>query len=108
MKNHPLRQCAKRLKVKADKLLKNITDRKERTDPSIPSSLSTTGPRTKLKSNGTSVNGHTQRSASIASKHSSPGKHSHRRRLFRLEAPFPETPAITRSADRMSTFASLD
>jgi len=111
MKNHPLRQCAKRLKLKADKLLKNITDRKERTDPSIPSNLSITSPRTKLKANGTlTTNGHSNRSVSVLSKHSSPGKPSspHRRRLFRLDAPFADTPAIARSAEGMSTFAALD
>ncbi|KAF8636847.1 hypothetical protein AX17_003221 [Amanita inopinata Kibby_2008] len=37
--NHPLRQCTKRLKVKAESLLRNITDRKERTDPVIPPEL---------------------------------------------------------------------
>ncbi|KAK2464438.1 hypothetical protein APHAL10511_003586 [Amanita phalloides] len=37
--NHPLRQCARRLKMKAESLLKNITDRKERTDPVIPPEL---------------------------------------------------------------------
>ncbi|KAK7057323.1 hypothetical protein R3P38DRAFT_2840584 [Favolaschia claudopus] len=36
---HPLRQCAKRLKLKADRLLRNITDRKERADPAIPAAL---------------------------------------------------------------------
>ncbi|KAF8627032.1 hypothetical protein AX15_004566 [Amanita polypyramis BW_CC] len=37
--SHPLRQCARRLKAKAESLLKNITDRKERTDPVIPPEL---------------------------------------------------------------------
>ncbi|KAJ7776048.1 hypothetical protein DFH07DRAFT_74082 [Mycena maculata] len=41
---HPLRQCAKRLKVKADRLLHNITDRKERADPVIPPALGGGGP----------------------------------------------------------------
>lgn len=40
--NHPLRQCVKRLKLKADRLLKYITDRKERTDPPIPTDLAVT------------------------------------------------------------------
>ncbi|KAK0490427.1 hypothetical protein IW261DRAFT_1432039 [Armillaria novae-zelandiae] len=31
--NHPLRHCVNRLKGKADKLLRNITDRKERLEP---------------------------------------------------------------------------
>ncbi|EIN06408.1 hypothetical protein PUNSTDRAFT_89966 [Punctularia strigosozonata HHB-11173 SS5] len=37
--NHPLRQCASRLKEKADKLLRHITDRKDRIDPDIPANL---------------------------------------------------------------------
>ncbi|KAF8176920.1 hypothetical protein BJ912DRAFT_986398 [Pholiota molesta] len=41
--NHPLRPCVKRLQVKAERLLKHITDRKERTDPPIPSDLPSTG-----------------------------------------------------------------
>lgn len=40
--NHPLRQSVKRLRVKADRLLKYITDRKERTEPPIPSDLAVT------------------------------------------------------------------
>ncbi|RDB25280.1 hypothetical protein Hypma_007354 [Hypsizygus marmoreus] len=56
--NHPLRPCVKRLKLKADRLLKYITDRKERTDPPIPSNLPTTNiaiaiPRPKI--NGTTT-----------------------------------------------------
>ena len=38
--DHPLRQCAMRLKKKADRLLQNITDRKERIDPPLPPTLS--------------------------------------------------------------------
>jgi len=94
--------------MKADKLLKNITDRKERTDPFIPSNLSTISSSTKLKPNGTSTNGHIHGSVSIISKQSSSAKPSHRRRLFRLDTPFAETPAITRSGDGMSRFAALD
>ncbi|KAJ6626723.1 hypothetical protein B0H10DRAFT_2211001 [Mycena sp. CBHHK59/15] len=40
--NHPLRTCAKRLKVKAERLLRNITDRKERADPPIPTAALST------------------------------------------------------------------
>ncbi len=60
--NHPLRLCATRLKAKAEHLLKYITDRKERADPSVPVDLSVPSsgrrapshPPTKL--NG--INGH--------------------------------------------------
>lgn len=106
--NHPLHQCAKRLRAKAEKLLKNITDRKERTDPPIPPHLSTN-----LRVNGT-PNGHVKyRSVSIpsTSKQSSPGKHtpgpSHSKR-FKLDALFEETPAIVRTTDGMATFLALD
>lgn len=105
--NHPLRLCAKRLRAKAEKLLKNITDRKERTDPPIPPHLSS-------KPNGILANGHSKhRSVSIpsTSKQSSPGKHTpgpSNRRRFKLDAPFGETPAIVRSADGMGTFLALD
>ncbi|PPR05625.1 hypothetical protein CVT24_002811 [Panaeolus cyanescens] len=37
--NHPLRQCVKRLEQKANRLLQNITDRKDRMDPPLPSNL---------------------------------------------------------------------
>ena len=53
-KNHPLRQCATRLKAKAEKLLKNITDRKDRIDPPIPAELASRG--STPKTNG--INGH--------------------------------------------------
>ncbi|KAF8999060.1 hypothetical protein BDQ17DRAFT_1427970 [Cyathus striatus] len=53
--NHPLRQCVNRLKLKSERLLKYITDRKDRSDPCIPSlpslslSLSLPKPTAKAK-----------------------------------------------------------
>ena len=75
--NHPLRQCARRLKAKAESLLKNITDRKERTDPVIPLELghpqSHPGPMSvRIRLNGATggahivngaINGHDRRSS---------------------------------------------
>ncbi|PFH47106.1 hypothetical protein AMATHDRAFT_68424 [Amanita thiersii Skay4041] len=62
VENHPLRRSAVRLRAKADSLLKNITDRKERTDPFIPPELgtnqllsSTNGP-IRIRLNGTNLN----------------------------------------------------
>ena len=110
IQNHPLRQCARRLKIKADKLLKYITDRKERTDPPIPPGLPSSSHKGK---NGISK----QRSVSTSStkrSSQSPGKQTPgpswrgKRRRFRLDAPFAETPAIVRDVGGMNVFAVLD
>ncbi|KAJ7578268.1 hypothetical protein C8J56DRAFT_969556 [Mycena floridula] len=54
VETHPLRQCVKRLKVKADKLLTHITDRKDRTDPGLGEAQNS---RVSIKLNG-HLNGH--------------------------------------------------
>lgn len=118
--NHPLRPCVKRLKLKADRLLKYITDRKERTDPPIPSDIVVTNvARPKLNghaSNG-SINGraHSHRrspsfptipkSVTPSTKPSTPlpTKSVPRRNL-----PFPDTPAISRTPEGMALFLRLD
>ncbi|KAH9485856.1 Transcriptional activator spt7 [Psilocybe cubensis] len=92
--NHPLRPCVKRLKAKAEKLLKHITDRKERTDPPIPSDL----PR----ANGRSAS-HT-RSPSINMSRSSIIIPARPRR----GVAFAESPAIIRTPEGMSLFRDLD
>ncbi|KAL5476422.1 SPT7_6 [Sanghuangporus weigelae] len=46
---------AKRLQQKANRLLKNITDRRDRLDPPVPSSIDAVHPR---MPNGVMVNGH--------------------------------------------------
>lgn len=48
IQNHPLRLCAKRLQQKAQKLLKNVTDKRERLEPPVPSDV---------RPNGVLVNG---------------------------------------------------
>ncbi|KAF7965775.1 hypothetical protein HWV62_41801, partial [Athelia sp. TMB] len=67
--NHPLRQCATRLKAKAERLLASITDRKERTDPPVTLShtLNTPG-RISLPPKG-------RPAGSFDSKHGEKGKH---------------------------------
>ncbi|KAI0343585.1 hypothetical protein BDW22DRAFT_1356046 [Trametopsis cervina] len=105
--NHPLRLCATRLKVKAECLLKNITDRKERLDPHIPTTLSRSGTP---KVNG--INGHSvSRPRPVAfTKSPSPSKlpsTSSSSRQPRSDLPFPESPAIVRTAEDMSTFLQL-
>ena len=107
--NHPLRQCAMRLKAKAERLLKNITDRKERVDPPVPSDVSRGGTP---KLNGTSVNGHSAtRVRPVAfTKSPSPTKALDSRRAAtpRRDAPFPDQPAIVRTAEGMAEFLQLD
>ncbi|TFK33829.1 hypothetical protein BDQ12DRAFT_727456 [Crucibulum laeve] len=115
--NHPLRQCVKRLKAKADRLLKYITDRKDRTDPSIPTELPAATGIARPKLNGVNgfVNGrsHTRSPSYPLAKSMSnttikPSVPLPTRRLSRRDLPFPETPAITRTPAGMSTFLQLD
>lgn len=106
-KNHPLRQCAIRLKAKADKLLKNITDRKERADPTIPD-LHSRGSTPRV--NG--VNGHGVGRARPVAFTKSPtpskphvaanGKH------YRRESPPSQVPTFERTPEGMAAFLRLD
>ncbi|KAF8161610.1 hypothetical protein B0H34DRAFT_841288 [Crassisporium funariophilum] len=121
--NHPLRQCVKRLKVKAEKLLKYITDRKERTDPTIPSDLPspTTGvARPRLNGVNGYANGRSSHTRSPSfpmvpksststptSSFIKPSVPLPTKRILR-DVPFSETPALIRSAEGMSTFLELE
>lgn len=118
--NHPLRPCVKRLKLKADRLLKYITDRKERTDPPIPSDLIITRvSRPKINGNG-QINGRShshlhERSPSFpaVSKAGTPTiKPStplpSKKPIPRRDVPFPESPAIFRTPEGMVKFSQLD
>ncbi|KAF4563057.1 Transcriptional activator spt7 [Pleurotus pulmonarius] len=99
--NHPLQLCARRLQAKAERLLKNITDRKERTDPTIPSELPM---RSKL--NG--VNGYSKyRSPSYRAETPRTTPSTHKRHSLK-GVPFAESPAIVRTPESMATFARLD
>lgn len=102
MQNHPLRPCVKRLKVKAERLLKYITDRKERTDPPIPSDLPSTGvARPRMNGHGGS---HT-RSPSLTNGSTPISRTSTK---YRRDIPFADTPAIVRTPEGMARFLELD
>ncbi|KAJ7623356.1 hypothetical protein FB45DRAFT_797436 [Roridomyces roridus] len=114
---HPLRKCAKRLKVKADRLLRNITDRKERADPTIPVALGgTPSARPVAKPNGL-VNGNVNgvhRTPTITIK--PPRKDAPRtksssvvkRDIKAAVQDFEEMPALIRTPDSMRAFAEAD
>ncbi|KAJ7469317.1 hypothetical protein B0H11DRAFT_1393341 [Mycena galericulata] len=130
---HPLRQCAKRLKLKADRLLRNITDRKERADPVIPAALGGGGPAPSAigtarpspfptKPNGL-VNGNAHRPPTItikpARKSFNDGSRSKssssfsvgtavKRDVHAAAQDFAEMPALTRTAEGMRAFAEAD
>ncbi len=106
-KNHPLRQCATRLKTKAETLLKNITDRKDRADPAIPAELASRSSTPKL--NGTIVNGNgVARARMSITKSPSPAKlpigaiSKQTRHVPVMES------TIVRTAEGMATFLRLD
>ncbi|KAI3611684.1 saga complex protein [Moniliophthora roreri] len=117
--SHPLRKCALRLKAKADRLLQNITDRKERTDPVIPPELLGSS---HLKVNG-HINGlgraHTYSSAPSGPSTSGPSNLAMKSSSLSLKAtslvraprrdlPFAETPALVRTPEGMALFRELD
>lgn len=136
--NHPLRQCAKRLKAKAESLLRNITDRKERTDPFIPPELghSQTSGSLKIRINGVAsahivngaVNGRSHRSYSISSygshgqanntavsvararpvSRTSPSSFTRSAASSRQDIPFSESPALVRTQEGMTLFDTMD
>ena len=110
--NHPLRLCASRLKVKAERLLRNITDRKERADPSIPTDLLVRRiPH--HKSNG--INGHIRpvslpiapRPLSAVVRRPTPSI-TPAPTPSRRDLPFADSPAIVRTAEGMGAFSELD
>ncbi|KAF8901913.1 hypothetical protein CPB84DRAFT_1777006 [Gymnopilus junonius] len=118
--NHPLRPCVHRLKAKAEKLLKHITDRKERADPPIPSDLPSpiggvARPRTHMNGNSSSTNGYLNgrsshtRSPSL-SKNGTPKSGSSLTipPRARKDVPFAESLAIVRTPEGMGIFREWD
>lgn len=98
-----------RLKVKAERLLKHITDRKERQDPSIPSDLpSHTGiARPRINGSNGHINGrssHTRSPSLTIMTKSSTNMLSKARR----NASFEDSPAILRTPEGMAKFLDLD
>lgn len=91
--------------------MKYITDRKERTDPSIPSELASNVARPKPNGNGL-TNGRLHRSPSTPTTISKAGTPSIKpfatKRALRRDLPFPDTPAVVRTPSGMLTFRNLD
>ncbi|EPQ55264.1 hypothetical protein GLOTRDRAFT_138865 [Gloeophyllum trabeum ATCC 11539] len=111
--NHPLRQCATRLKAKAERLLKNITDRKERIDPPIPSTLDIrVAPHP--KPNGIIVNSVVRPRSPIsppqaaAPKKPPPKSVTVPARVTSADVPFSDSPAFERTPEGMALFKHLD
>lgn len=102
-----MRQCATRLKGKAEKLLQHITDRKDRLDPTIPGDIAPSRGVTP-KVNGTSING-IGRGRAVVTRSPSPVKpFINGERHTRRDIPFPEEHAILRTPKGMATFVDLD
>lgn len=100
-----MRRCADRLKARANILLRNITDRKDRVDPPIPGELSRSAtPRL----NGVVTNGIARTRPSSRLKSPSPGKAIVIDKRARKDTTFEDSPAIIRTATGMSTFLDLD
>ena len=114
LQDHPLQQCAKRLQIKAERLLKNITDRKERSDPLIPSDLPGRTPSTIIiKPNG--INGHSRSLSGTPIPLLPPAKSTIRippsaltKKKGSKDVSFPDSPAIIRTAEGMRLFKSAD
>ncbi|KAG2073285.1 hypothetical protein BDR04DRAFT_1095186 [Suillus decipiens] len=109
--DHPLRQCAMRLKKKADRLLKNITDRKERIDPPLPAALSqsphSTSPvpmrpnaTARPKINGTAYTHRRSPSLTATQTTMTPKQ--------RMDLPFADSPALERTSHGMAAFRALE
>ncbi|KAF5322499.1 hypothetical protein D9619_002195 [Psilocybe cf. subviscida] len=122
--SHPLRPCVHRLKVKAERLLRYITDRKERSDPPIPSDLPAPiagiarpringgHSRTNSSNNNGYLNGrgssHT-RSSSISSMTSGrPNTIILPAKSRRGDVDFGDSPAIIRTPEGMARFLHLE
>ncbi|KAF7308941.1 SAGA complex protein [Mycena kentingensis (nom. inval.)] len=129
VETHPLRACAMRLRERANRLLANVTDRKERADPKIPAALSGTPTDIRMSAiatklgnvtvngapptlNGVTVNGiHARptitikpprKSFSSGSIEPAPGL----RKAAKVD--FGEMPALVRTPEGMRAFALAD
>ncbi|KAF9075526.1 hypothetical protein BDP27DRAFT_1358714 [Rhodocollybia butyracea] len=107
---HHLPKAAARLKAKAERLLANVTDRKERTDPHIPPEFSSpSGIHPKI--NGINGRAHT-RSPSVSSSSKSSiitiKPSLAKTKLSRRNAAFEDSLALVRTPEGMSMFQDLD
>ncbi|KAJ7104234.1 SAGA complex protein [Mycena belliarum] len=114
VETHPLRQCASRLKIKAERLLRNITDQKERVNPVIPPALgggSNTSARASPlppKPNGVVTNGHRPPTITIKPRKSFNGGAAVMKRDVAPQTPFADMPALVRTAEGMRAFTAAD
>ncbi|KAJ2917713.1 hypothetical protein MD484_g2706, partial [Candolleomyces efflorescens] len=96
--DHPLRPCVDRLKVKAERLLKYITDRKDRTDPQIPFDLAPPQPGiARPRMNGSTH----RRTPSTLAPQPMASSSSHKLDLL-------DSPALIRTPEGMVAFRELD
>ncbi|KAF6748714.1 SAGA complex protein [Ephemerocybe angulata] len=110
--DHPLRQCADRLRAKAERLLKYITDRKDRIEPqafeSTPTTPTTVG-IARPKVNGVNGATHHKRTPSTAIPTPTPSSQPIASSSSRkLDVPFAESPALIRTPEGMVLFRELD
>ena len=106
--DHPLRQCASRLKAKAERLLKNITDYKERADPVIPGEVPVRGVTPRV--NGVTLNGTGRHHSTFRSP--SPTKPTvvlpGQSKKIQRDTTFAESTALLRSQAGMTAFLELE
>ncbi len=104
-----MRQCVSRLKVKAERLLKNITDFKERADPVIPGEVPVRGVTPRV--NGVTMNGSGRRHGSVF-RSPSPTKQSAplpgQSRKIQRDTTFAESTALVRTQAGMTSFIELE
>ncbi|KAI6168663.1 hypothetical protein EDD17DRAFT_1529032 [Pisolithus thermaeus] len=122
--DHPLRHCAMRLKKKAERLLMNITDRRDRVDPPVPGDPShhANRPIARPKLNGLTLHDRDRDTTpthtlpplpgATSSRHTTNG-HSTRPPSIteakpRKQVSFADSPALMRTQQGMSSFRDLD
>lgn len=108
--DQPLRQCASRLKVKAERLLKNITHLKERADPVIPGEVRVRGITPRV--NAVTLNDHVRLPLGLSFRSPGPTKQPiplpGQSRKIQRDTPFPESAPLVRTSAMMAMFLQLD
>ncbi|TFK50878.1 hypothetical protein OE88DRAFT_1660007 [Heliocybe sulcata] len=110
--NHPIRGCATRLKAKAERLLANITDRRERLEPVIPAALGASN----VKVNGFTSHGFRPRSPVSPPQMAAPKKPSPAAPVKLIipsrkpgeKVPFADSYTLDRTPEGMALFKHLD
>ncbi|KAI5986876.1 hypothetical protein EDD15DRAFT_2470606 [Pisolithus albus] len=122
--DHPLRHCAMRLKKKAERLLMNITDRRDRVDPPVPGDPShhSTRPIARPKLNGLTPHDRDRDitpthilptlPGATSSRHATNGRSTRPPSIAeakpRKQVSFADSPALIRTQQGMSAFRDLD